>query len=502
MNKAVFFLILILIFLCCSRQSSGPGNDAFQLNTDKDLREIEAGLEKGIPTLMNEFAIPGLSIGLVRNDEVAWLGAFGVTNTETKQRINDDTVFEAASLSKPVFAYLILKLIGRGILSLDIPLAEYAAPDILKKKFWGPDFNDLRGQKITARLVLNHSTGLPNWRDDDTIKFGSDPGRKFSYSAEAFFYLQVVVENMTGRKLPELMQTEVFGPLGMTQSSYIWQPGFEGNSAYRHDVMGEVRGLRRHTKALGPASLQTTARDYALFLKALMSGEGLKEVNHREMLRAQSTYGREGYEGVDWGLGTGLERSEHGTGIWHWGDNAYAQAFYLTSPDRKTGFVYFANGPCGLAIAGEIAQIAMGGRHPVMSCGIMRPYLAVGKSIPPLIFELKNGALEKAKDIVQKNILPYIGQQSIYNETLLNDIGSWFLNEGSILEAIEIFKLNMEAYPGSWIVYDSIAEAYEKSGNVDLAVKNCIKSLELNPDNENGKQMIERLKAAPKKRKP
>lgn len=169
---------------------------------------------------MNEVGVPGLSIALIRNNDIVWHSAFGITNVDSGKPVDENTIFEAASLSKPVFAYMVLKFITRVELELDTPLINYASEDYIKTKFLGKDFNDDRYKKITARMVLNHSTGFPNWREGNTIYFKYEPGSNFSYSAEAFYYLQIIIENISDQKLTELMPWEVFEPLGMTRGFF------------------------------------------------------------------------------------------------------------------------------------------------------------------------------------------------------------------------------------------------------------------------------------------
>src|SRR5215472_12790424 len=114
-------------------------------------------LQANIPALMKQADIPGMSIAVVRNGRVAWHGNFGVKNTKTAQPVDDNTVFEAASLSKPVFAYAVLKLVEQGKIGLDVPLTTYLAK---------PYIADDRLKEITARFVLSHRTGFPNWRGE------------------------------------------------------------------------------------------------------------------------------------------------------------------------------------------------------------------------------------------------------------------------------------------------------------------------------------------------
>src|SRR5215467_468183 len=163
----------VLACLCLANaQSNAPGIADLPV----------ARLETEVPRLMREADIPGMSITLIRGGKIAWHGNFGVKNAKSAQPIDDDTVFEAASLSKPVFAYAVLKLVEQGKLGLDVPLTSY-----LPKPYIADD----RLKEITARFVLSHRTGFPNWRGEGnplTIHF--TPGERFSYSGEGFVYLQ------------------------------------------------------------------------------------------------------------------------------------------------------------------------------------------------------------------------------------------------------------------------------------------------------------------------
>jgi len=150
--------------------------------------------------------VPGLAIAVIRGGKTIWLHGFGMKEVKTAQPVTAQTVFEAASLSKPVFTYAVLKLVEQGKLGLDVPLTTY-----LPKPFIA---GDERLAKITARLVLSHRTGFPNWPGDDgSVSIYFTPGERFSYSGEGYIYLQRVVEKITGRPLNEYMTEAVFTPL-------------------------------------------------------------------------------------------------------------------------------------------------------------------------------------------------------------------------------------------------------------------------------------------------
>ncbi len=208
-----------------------------------------------------------MSIALIRNGKTAWLHGFGVKNKKTGEPVKADTVFEAASLSKPVFAYAVLKLADQGKLDLDTPLITY-----LEK----PYVPDERAGKITAGMVLSHRTGFPNWRaEDNVLPIYFSPGSRFSYSGEGYIYLQRVVEQITGKPLDIYMSEVVFKPLGMNNSSYVWKASFDALAATGHDSKGKPREREKPTQAGAASTLNTTAKDYAQFVNAILNGKGL-----------------------------------------------------------------------------------------------------------------------------------------------------------------------------------------------------------------------------------
>ncbi len=279
-------------------------------------------LEGLIPQLMKEGVVPGLSIALIRDSKVVWHRGFGVKNAATKEAVDADTVFEAASLSKPVFAYAVLGLVESGKLNLDTPLNKYLPGPYVE--------NDERLNLITARGVLSHTTGLRNWRPKGgPLKIYFTPGERFSYSGEGFVYLQKVVEHLTGEPLDLFMRKTVFEPLKMTSSSYVWLDKYDTLKATGHDQSGSPTSRRKPSQTNAAASLQTTALDYAKFVAAVLNGAGLRKEMIKEMLGAQirvdesCTNCTERQPGrlspsIAWGLGGGWSRpltaSPSGTG--------------------------------------------------------------------------------------------------------------------------------------------------------------------------------------------
>jgi CubicO group peptidase (beta-lactamase class C family) len=326
-------------------------------------------LEKNVPKLMRDHAVPGLSLALIRNGNIYWVKSFGVRNAHAPhQPVTKDTIFEAASLSKVVFAYAVLKLVEQGKLDLDKPLQQYLDAPYIN--------GDPRIDKITARLVLSHRTGFPNWRPDKDLTIRFAPGDHFSYSGEGFVFLSKAVERIAHQPFDEFMQQTVFTPLAMSNSSYTWRDDYDSRTAIGHDKDGTTKEKWKPKEGNPASSLQTTALDYARFMTALLNGTGLKPETLRQMETSQTPVQQNCtancFEAgpvstnVFWGLGVGLQQTSAGRALWHWGDNGAFKAYLVAIPARKSGLVLFANSENGLDIAAAIVKAALGCDQPAL----------------------------------------------------------------------------------------------------------------------------------------
>ena len=178
----------LLASLGCSRTTSAPSKAAPAPTWEERIADIE----KRVRQSMAARQVPGVSMAIIRDGRIAWTGHFGVRDRTTGVPIDGGAVFSAQSMSKPVFAYRVLKLCELGVLDLDAPLTRYTR-DIFVK-------DDPRLHEITARRILSHTTGLPNWRTAaDPLRINFGPGSKWSYSGEGYHYLQSIVSRLTGR---------------------------------------------------------------------------------------------------------------------------------------------------------------------------------------------------------------------------------------------------------------------------------------------------------------
>jgi CubicO group peptidase (beta-lactamase class C family) len=321
-------------------------------------------LEQTVPELMRKNSVPGLSLALIRNGKIYWVKSFGVKDGDVP--VTNETIFEAASLSKVVFAYAVLKLVDQGKIDLDAPLQRYLNGPYIE--------GDPRIDKITARMVLSHRTGFPNWRPKEGLAIHFEPGDHFSYSGEGFVFLAKAVERITGQNVNEFMRQTVFTPLGMSSSSYVWREDYDARTAIGHDKDGGAQEKWKPKEANPASSLQTTALDYARFMTALLDGKGLRPETLKQMETPQTAVQQKCTvncfaagplsKSVFWGLGVGLEKTSIGPAFWHWGDNGAFKAYMVGFPRRKSGLVMFTNSENGLGIADAVVKAAFGADQP------------------------------------------------------------------------------------------------------------------------------------------
>ncbi len=357
---------------------------------------------------MQAFAVPGVGIAVVEDGTLAWSRGFGVTNALTGARVDVRTVFEDASLSKPVFAYLVMQLVDERRIDLDRPLVEYRRPSYLADHPWVA--------LVTARDVLRHTTGLPNWRRSpatEKLVPMVKPGTRIDYSGEAIFWLQLAVESITGQSLDDCMQAHLFGPAGMKDSSYTWNADLAARSVYGHrahddtatgmppqmfreqwsiaqqvaDRWGKPLSAWKYddaeralpeVKALAPtglvtwpgdimadaaASLRTSVQDYATFLALMMARRQrapweITEATRQAMLTPQIALpGR----WTEKGLGWNIEQTREGPVFYHSGSNGgIFKNFVVGDAQGRRGIVVLANGGSGAYVYRRVVREATG----------------------------------------------------------------------------------------------------------------------------------------------
>jgi CubicO group peptidase (beta-lactamase class C family) len=381
-----------------------------------DIWSIPSGFEADLATWMNAACVPGLCAVLVRDGNVAWQHAMGVIKAGTNQTVDQDTMFEAASVSKAVFSYIALQLADDGTIDLDRPLVDYLRPPYL------PDHPAL--STITSRHVLTHTSGLPNWGEDnkpETFLPLFPPGTRFSYSGEGIFWLQLVVEKITGQGLDALARRMLFEPANMNRSTFAGYTD-ETNASWMHsggrvaknqdwrDVSGFVKRLaeewnkpvqnwtqadwvragttadpkspppKRVRFSNAASSLLTTAQDLARFAMLLSPGPIRAAWEIKETTRAKMTSPlvavREGVPNW-WGLGVEVEKGNSGYRVGHEGNNDGHCATYLgTEPATGNALVVMTNDGAGFGVYQRMVRMITGHDQ----------YSFIANENPPLTF--------------------------------------------------------------------------------------------------------------------
>jgi CubicO group peptidase (beta-lactamase class C family) len=345
------------------------------------LGGLIADLEQRIPKTLSDHAVPGCSIALVRNGEVAWRRGFGLADVASRLPVDDGTIFGAQSMSKPVFAYAVLKLCETGVLDLDTPLTRYTP------ERWV--FDDPRLDLITARHVLSHTTGFQNWRaSGDPLSIHFTPGARWQYSGEGYSYLQSVVSRLTGHVYPAIcatfeadmrvcatdiddyMKAHLLLPFGMASSGYLWDDGREARVATLHDAKGAPL-VKRHPSATGAAryassgGLWATATDYARFLIEVinprppdafrLTADSLKMMIGPVVPVPDEAAPVPGDpRGTSWALGWQVIPTIDGNVIAHGGDVEGSHSFAVASVRHRSAYVVMTNGENGWKLTHQL----------------------------------------------------------------------------------------------------------------------------------------------------
>jgi CubicO group peptidase (beta-lactamase class C family) len=314
-----------------------------------------------IPEWMRASHTPGTAVTLLQPAVPPEHWCFGVTSQDGGQPITPHTVFQAASLSKPVFAYMAMKLCELEILELDKPLCDYLPEPLLT--------NEPRLSLITARRVLSHTTGLPNWSSEETpLALRFTPGERFGYSGEGYVYLQRVIERLTGQSLDAYMQAGWFQALGMPDSSFIWRESDEPRMAHAHK-QGQPHAEYRFTEDLSAASLYTTPMDYARFASQVLFPPEV-DTHHLSPHWLETILAPQVEAGPDisWGLGWGLANARGQKLAWQWGDNTGYKHMAVISPALKMGVIVLTNNEQGSQVWKNVLANSLDPHGLIFTC--------------------------------------------------------------------------------------------------------------------------------------
>ena len=483
-------------------------------DTATRIRNVEGGIDAvefatgtapapvNIETLMGSYHVPGMSVAVIDNFKIAWTKQYGVIEPGSKQPVTPKTLFQAGSISKPVAATGMMVLVQNGKLSLDEDVN-------VKLKTWSVPENEFtKNQKVTLRRLASHSAGLtvhgfPGYDVDEkipTLKQILDgekpantepvrvdfvPGSDERYSGGGITIEQLLMMDVSGKPFPALLSESVLEKIGMTDSSYE-QP-LPANRAAFTAGGDNGNGTPVHAKwhvypEMAAAGLWTTPTDLAKFVVEIAlsergkSNKVLSQASVHEMLTRQSK---------NFGIGFALAENRSGE-FGHDGADEGFQAILVMNYETGQGAAIMANSNNGINVALEyLRSIAKeyAWKYP-------RDPRSVGMQIE-LVARLKSVDAALARyDEMKKSSDPKMRPQ----ENVLNGVGYDFMRENKIDETIRFFQKNVQEFPESSNVYDSLGEAYAAAGKKDLAIENYEKSIKLDPKNENGIRRLKKLK--------
>lgn len=353
-----------------THERSSPGSSAIAMKT----------VDSVVRRLMDTAGVTGLSVGVIHAGEVQGVRAYGYGYKDQGKLNDTSTFFYAASLAKPLFAFLVMQLVDEGTLDLDRPLHEYLPQPLPTYREYQDLQDDDRWKSITARHCLDHTTGFPNWRQlnpdgSQKLKIFFTPGSRYAYSGEGMYLLQFVVEKITGQTLEELAQQKVFKPFGMGNSSFVWQERFESRHAAGHDHDENVLTIIRREEANAAGSMVTTIADYTRFFSAFLKGRGVTAQSRQEMLSPQirivserqfptlasDTTDRYASISLSYGLGWGLFDTPKGPAFFKEGHSDDGWEHYTIGfPDSGDGLVILSNSLNGESIYKELVECLTG----------------------------------------------------------------------------------------------------------------------------------------------
>jgi CubicO group peptidase (beta-lactamase class C family) len=469
---------------------------------DLPMGEKESALRLSLSNLMKLYKVPGLSIAVIDNYQVAWTKEYGVIGVGSSAPVGAKTLFQAGSISKSVAATGALYLVEQGKLSLDEDINQ-------NLRTWKVPENEFtKNEKVTLRRLMSHTGGLtvhgfPGYDVDEKlptlvqvfdgekpantapIRVDIVPGTKVRYSGGGVTIEQQLMTDVTGKAFPELMREIVLDKIGMTSSSYEQPLSADraimtASGTYQDGKA--VHGRWHIYPEMAAAGLWTTPTDLAQFAieiansKRGKSNRVLSEKMTKEMLTPV-------LEGA--GLGFFLEKENPGQ-FGHNGADEGFQALLTMNAESGKGVVIMANSDNGIAVGDLVLR------------KVAKEYswnykFEGGPPTLVLIAKLRGteAALKRYTELKKSG-----ASKNEVGESALNGLGYALLYSGQEKDAITVFQRNAQEYPQSSNVWDSLGEAYMKTGQKQLAIQNYEKSLQLDPENQNAVTMLKKLKGS------
>jgi CubicO group peptidase (beta-lactamase class C family) len=327
-------------------------------------RITPAQIDAAVTTAIQSAHVTGAGIAIFNHGEVVYLKTYGLRDTAKHLLLTPDSIMTAASLTKPTFATMVMELVHRGIISLDRPVYEYLPKPLPEYPRYRDLAADPRYKSITMRMLLDHTSGFPNWRrfmPDKKLRIYFQPGARFAYSGEGIALAQMVVETVTGQPVTRLVNEYIFQRLGMTRTSMVWEERFETDYANGYDEHGKSLGPERRRIGDAAGGMQTTLRDYTRFVQGVLDGatpdKQLRELmlspqitifsmHEFPSLDAETTTENRGIR-LSYGLGWGLFWTPYGEAFFKEGHDEGWRHYVVCFDKPKIGILIMTNSSNG-----------------------------------------------------------------------------------------------------------------------------------------------------------
>ena len=372
--------LIVASFLCAAIAGSAQQPTIHRLDGSTiALADVDAAIVR----VMKAAEVTGVAIAVVNDGRIVYTKAYGYRNAETKALLTPDSVMSAASFTKSAFAYMVMQLVGEGRLDLDRPVATYLPKPLPQYPGYVDLAGDERYRRITARMLLDHTSGFPNLRflePDRRLRIHFEPGTTYAYSGEGMQLLQLVVETITNEPLTRLMDDRVFRPLGMTRTSMVWQDRFENDFANGYDEYGRSLGPQKRRVAGAAGSMQTTAADFARLLQAMFARHEMLSPQirihskHQFPTDAPETTTENDAIRLSYGLGWGLYWSPKGEAFFKEGHDDGWRNYAVGFVEPKLGMVIMTNSGNGEGIFKDVLETVLADRYTPLEWEGYTPY--------------------------------------------------------------------------------------------------------------------------------
>jgi len=509
----VAFLVSIMLHLNARSEASAgsarnPGDQEARIRrieataVEVPMGDTEPSVRLDLQKLMQLYKVPGLSIAVIDNFQITWAKAYGMIEAGSTRPVTPRTLFQAGSISKPVAANGALYLVEHGKLSLDEDVNQ-------KLTTWKVPENEFtKNEKVTLRRLMSHCAGLtvhgfPGYDVNDPVPtlvqiFNGEkpantppirvdfvPGTRERYSGGGVTIQQQLMMDVTGKPFPALMREIVLDKIGMTDSSYeqpLPQPRAAMTASGTRADGRVVHGRWHIYPEMAAAGLWTTPTDLSKFaIEIALSKHGksnrvLSEAMTREMLTPVLD---------EAGLGFFLDKDNPGH-FEHNGADEGFQAILTMNAESGKGVAIMANSDNGITVGNFLLQSVAkeyDWNYKVTEHGPFPTLVLIAKLKGTQAALERYTELKKSQSADHKVV-----------ESTLNELGYTLLSSGQTQDAIAVFQRNVQEYPKSANVYDSLGEAYMQAGQKDLAIQNYEMSLKLNPRNQNAVDMLKKLR--------